>query len=167
VPQVQESYRPEPAPTPPRPPERTPTSPSGASGKTYYLELKGQNLPPQDLFDRGEQADRTGDCEASIRLLIDAAKRAPGLAERLARRYDPEGFEPTPCFPQAKPDSAMVWYQNAAEQGIPAAQRRYGELLLGEAASGPIYQDAVDWLRKAATAGDAAAAKRLETLGER
>ena len=151
----------------PKAPDRTPTSDSGPSGKALYLELKGKNLSPQDLFDRGEQADRTGDCEAAIRLLIDAAKRAPGLAERLARRYDPEGFEPTPCFPQAKPDSAIVWYQNAAEQDIPAAQRRYGELLLGEATSGPIYQDAVDWLRKAASAGDEAAARRLDALGER
>jgi TPR repeat protein len=108
-----------------------------------------------------------GDCDAAIRLLIDAAKRAPGLAEGLARRYDPEGFAPTPCFPQAKPDSAIVWYQSAAEQDIPAAQRRYGELLLGEATSGPIYRDAVDWLRKAASAGDEAAARRLDALGER
>lgn len=176
VPQVPGRHGPAPVPALPGATEGTPlgesTKPSDStstspSGKALYIDLKGKNLSPSDLFRRGEQADRTGDCEASIRLLIDAAKRAPALAERLARRYDPEGFEPTPCFPQPKPDSAIVWYQNAAEQDIPAAQRRYGELLIGEAASGPVYQDGVDWLRKAASAGDKAAARRLETLGER
>ncbi len=146
---------------------RTGTSASAAgTGKALYLDLKRRGLPAADLFARAEQAEQTGDCEAAIRLFIDAAKGDAGLAERLGRRYDPEGFQSSACFPAPKPDSALVWYQGAAEQAIPRAQRRYGELLLGEAAAGPIYQDALDWLRKAAAAGDDAAQRRLEALGE-
>ncbi len=144
-----------------------PARASTTTGKARFLELKAQNLSPETLFEHGAEADRAGDCEAAIRILIDAAKRDPGLAERLGQRYDPDGFQPSACFPEPKPDSAMVWYQNAAERDIPRAQRRYGELLLDEAASGPIYQDALDWLRKAAEAGDQAAAQRLQALGER
>jgi len=147
---------------------RTDTSASAAgAGKALYLDLKRRGLPAADLFARAEQAEQANDCEAAIRLFMDAAKGDAGLAERLGRRYDPEGFQPSPCFPEPKPDSALVWYQGAAEQAIPRAQRRYGELLLGEAAAGPIYQDALDWLHKAAAAGDDAAQQRLEALGER
>ncbi|WP_295580328.1 hypothetical protein [uncultured Lamprocystis sp.] len=144
----------------------TPATPAAGTGKALYLDLKRRSLPAADLFARAEQADQAGDCEAAIRLFMDAAKSDAALAERLGRRYDPEGFQPSPCFPEPKPDSALVWYQGAAEQSIPRAQRRYGELLLGEADVGPIYQDAVDWLRKAAAAGDATAQQRLDALGE-
>jgi len=143
-----------------------PSATAAGTGKALYLDLKRRGLPAADLFARAEQAEQTGDCEAAIRLFMDAAKSDAALAERLGRRYDPEGFQPSPCFPEPKPDSALVWYQGAAEQAIPKAQRRYGELLLGEANAGPIYQDALDWLRKAAAAGDATAQQRLDALGE-
>ena len=144
-----------------------PPSPSQPTGKALYLALKGQDLAPQDLFGLAERAAAGGDCEAAIRLFIEAARRDPGFTLPLARRYDPEEFRPTPCFAKPNPDSAQVWYQHGAEAGIPQAQRRYGELLLGEAGVGPVYQDAIAWLRKAAAAGDTAAADRLAALGER
>jgi TPR repeat protein len=129
--------------------------------------LKGQDLAPKDLVEQAERAAQGGDCEAAIRIYIEAARRDATLALQLGGRYDPSGFRPSPCFAEPKPDSALVWYLQAAEAGIPKAQRRYGELLLGEANSGPVYQDAVAWLRKASAAGDAAAADRLMALGER
>lgn len=144
-----------------------PPSPSHPTGKALYLALKGQDLTPQDLFGQAERAAAEGDCEAAIRIFVEAARRDPGLTVPLGRRFDPEEFRPTPCFIKPNPDSAQVWYQRGAEAGIPLAQRRYGELLLGEASVGPVYQDAIAWLRKAAAAGDAAAADRLAALGER
>ena len=151
-------------PTPPSPP---PPNQVPATGKALADELKRQNLPPAALFQRAAQADQSGDCAAAIRLLVEAANRDATLADGLARRYDAEAFQPSPCFAEPKPDSAMVWYERAAQAGIPHAQRRYGELLLGETSAGPVYRDAIGWLRKAAAAGDAAAASRLATLGER
>lgn len=152
---------------PPTPPAPPPPDQVTATGKALADDLKRQQLAPADLFQRAAQADQTGDCEAAIRLFIEAANRDTAFADGLARRYDAEGFQASPCFAEPKPDSAMVWYERAAQAGMPHAQRRYGELLLGETSAGPVYRDAVDWLRKAAAAGDAAAASRLATLGER
>lgn len=156
---------------------------AGATGKALYLELKGQDLTPSALYGHAERIAQTGDCEAAIRLFVAAAKADPTLAVQLGLRYDPTDFQASPCFAEPKPDSAQVWYQQAAEAGIPEAQRRYGELLLAEArkeaggqasthrlaagSSGPVYQDAIAWLRQASAAGDAAAADRLMALGER
>ncbi|WP_295447095.1 hypothetical protein [uncultured Thiodictyon sp.] len=144
------------------PPDQMP-----ATGKALADDLKRQQLAPADLFQRAAQADQAGDCEAAIRLFIEAASRDAAFADGLARRYDSVDPQPSPCFAEPKPDSAMVWYERAAQAGIPHAQRRYGELLLGETNVGPVYRDAIDWLRKAAAAGDAAAASRLAGLGER
>ncbi|HYN78881.1 MAG TPA: hypothetical protein VES73_13955 [Lamprocystis sp. (in: g-proteobacteria)] len=147
------------------PPTVGPT-PVEVTGKALYRDLKRQGLPAADLLDQAERADQAGDCEAAIRLYIDAAQADARVAERLGRRYDPEGFRPAGCFVEPKPDSALVWYQSAAERNIPQAQRRYGELLLGEADGGPVYQEALDWLRKAAAAGDELAQRRLAALAE-
>ena len=137
-----------------------------ATGKALYLDLKRQGLTAADLLDRAERADQAGDCEAAIRLYLDAARADAQVADRLARRYDPDGFRASTCFVEPRPDSALVWYQSAAERNIPRAQRRYAELLLGEAAAGPVRQEAIDWLRRAAAAGDEAAQRRLATLAE-
>ena len=153
--------------TGPTPAEVAHATTGTATGKALYLELKRQGLPAADLLDRAERADQAGDCEAAIRLYIDAARADAQVADRLARRYDPDGFRASSCFVEPTPDSALVWYQSAAERNIPRAQRRYGELLLGEAAAGPVRQEAIDWLRRAAAAGDEAAQRRLTTLGER
>ena len=153
--------------TQPGPPGPPPPAQVPATGKALTDELKRQNLPPAALFQRATQADHSGDCAAAIRLFIEAANRDATLADGLARRYDAEAFQPSPCFAEPKADSAMVWYERAARAGIPHAQRRYGELLLGETSAGPVYRDAIDWLRKAAATGDAAAASRLTALGER
>ncbi|WP_295388872.1 hypothetical protein [uncultured Thiodictyon sp.] len=151
-------------PIPPGPP---PPAPAPATGKALADELKRQNLPPAALFQRATLADQSGDCAAAIRLFVEAANRDATLADGLARRYDGAAFQPSPCFAEPKADSAMVWYERAARAGIPHAQRRYGELLLDETSAGPVYRDAIEWLRKAAAAGDAAAASRLAALGER
>jgi TPR repeat protein len=155
------------APVPP-PTRPTPGPSAGALvGKALFLELKGQDLAPADLFGHAERVAQAGDCEAAIGLFIDAAKRDATLARRLGQRYDPADFQPRPCFAGPNPDSAQVWYQRAAEGGIPAAQRRYAQLLLAEADAGPVYQDAIAWLRKAAAAGDTQAADQLAALQQR
>jgi len=136
-------------------------------GKALFLELKGQDLAPADLFGHAERVAQAGDCEAAIGLFTDAAKRDAMLAGRLGQRYDPADFQPRPCFAGPNPDSAQVWYQRAAEGGIPAAQRRYAQLLLAEADAGPVFQDAIAWLRKAAAAGDTQAADQLAALQQR
>ena len=153
--------------TAPPGPATVTTQPAGTSGRALAAALKAQGLPPTELFREAETAERAADCEAAIRLFIESAKADAALADRLAKRYDPDGFAPSPCFPEPRPDSAVRWYQPAAEAGIPRAQRRFGELLLAEDNTGPVYRDALDWLRKAAAAGDQAAARRLAALGER
>ena len=154
---------------PPARPARPTAGPSAGAtvGKALFLELKGQDLPPADLFGHAERVALAGDCEAAIGLFIDAAKRDPTLARRLGQRYDPADFQPSPCFAGPNPDSAQVWYQRAAEGGVPEAQRRYAQLLLTEADAGPVYQDAIAWLRKAAAAGDTQAADQLAALQQR
>ena len=150
-------------------PARPTAGPSAGAtvGKALFLELKGQDLPPAELFGHAERVAQAGDCEAAIGLFTDAAKRDATLARRLGQRYDPGDFQPRPCFAGPNPDSAQVWYQRAAEGGIPAAQRRYAQLLLAEADAGPVYQDAIAWLRKAAAAGDTQAADQLAALQQR
>lgn len=144
-----------------------PVPAGGPTGKALYLALKGRNLAPADLFEQAERIAQGGDCEAAIRLFVDAAKSDPRLAERLAHWYDPQGFQPAPCVAAPQTDSALVWYLRAAEDGSAPAQRRYGELLLDETSAGPVHRDAIVWLRKAAAAGDRLAADRLAALGER
>ncbi len=152
---------------PPPGPAAVTTQPAVTSGRALAAALKARGLRPPELFREAETAEQAKDCEAAIRLFIESAKADAALADRLARRYDPDGFAPSPCFPEPKPDSAVRWYQPAAEAGIPRAQRRFGELLLAEDNTGPVYRDALDWLRKAAAAGDQTAAGRLAALGER
>ena len=150
-------------PTPSTTPASLTTDPTG---KALYLRLRDQHLSPTALFEQGERASLAGDCEAAIRLFVEAARRDADLAVRLGGRYDPAGFRPTPCFTEPKPDSVQGWFQQAAEAGNAEAQRRYGEMLLAEANAGPVHEDAIAWLRKAAAAGDATAADRLMALGE-
>lgn len=66
----------------------------------------------------------------------------------------------------ANPTKAMLWCRRAAKQGLPAAQRLLGELYLeGE---GVMQDDAmgVQWIAKAAEAGDRRAAEQLERLAD-
>lgn len=119
------------------------------------------------VFARAEAAEQDGDCAAAFALYSEAANRDPGLAARLARRYDPLTHTPGPCIAQPDAPYAIVYYQDAAEAGDTTAQRRIGRLMAEREPSGPTHQAGLDWLRRAAQAGDTEAAGDLEQLGER
>jgi TPR repeat protein len=110
-----------------------------------------------------EDAADDGDCDAATLLYLHAAKRV-ATAATVARRYDSEGFEPSPCIDAPAEDRALNAYRVAADAGDASAQRRLGELLLAAYAAGPIHEEGLDWLRQAAAGGDAAAASRLREL---
>ena len=85
----------------------------------------------------------------------------------ITKRYDPDDFQASPCIGAPNRESAQVWYEDAARAGDTAAQRRLGQLLVEQAASGIIYEEGRDWLRKAAAAGDGAARQTLDRLEQR
>ncbi len=116
------------------------------------------------VFARAEQAEEAGDCPAAYALYSEAANKDPGLAARLARRYDPLTHTAGPCI--AAPDApyATVYYADAAEAGDVAVQRRLGQLMVERESSGPTREAGVAWLRRAAEAGDEDAKRALDGL---
>lgn len=119
------------------------------------------------IFARAEQAEKEGDCPAAYALYSGAANKDPALAARLARRYDPQTHTPGPCIGAPDIPYAIVYYNDAAEAGDLAVQRRLGQLMVEREPSGPTRQVGLQWLRKATEAGDAEARQLLEKLADR
>ena len=119
------------------------------------------------IFARAEQAEKDGDCPAAYALYSGAANQDPASAARLARRYDPQTHTPGPCIGAPDIPYAIVYYNDAAEAGDVAVQRRLGQLMVEREPSGPTRQVGLQWLRKATEAGDAEARQLLEKLADR
>ncbi len=134
----------EPEPEPKQEPEQT--------GLLLARKFLAGNPAAEAVFARAVQAEQAGDCPAAYALYSDAANKDPGLAARLARRYDPLTHTAGPCI--AAPDApyAIVYYADAAEKGDVAVQRRLGQLMVERETSGPTREAGVAWLRKAAEA---------------
>jgi hypothetical protein len=129
--------------------------------------LRGDLPPtPQSMLAKAIEWEQDGDCEASLIVLNAAAAMDVEASKALAERYDPASFRGDGCIAAADADTAAYWYEQPAEQGDQAAQSRLGLLLTERNQSGPLYERGVDYLRKAAQAGDPAAAERLGKLGE-
>jgi hypothetical protein len=136
--------------------------------KAYIADLLARKPEPPVLYQEAEEAEADGDCEAALLFYRAAAKGDAGLAGQLGRKYDPEGFIPSRCISQASSISAEEWYMLADAAGDAYAQRRVGELLLGDGDLPVVVRkQALNWLRKAAGNGDEIAAQRLQALGER
>ena len=157
-----------PAPGPPAPAERTsPTpAPPAAKGLARARELLATGPSPQSMYQHARQWDQAGDCEAAVPLYARAAGADPAVAAEVAHHYDPEGFKPSPCIEEPDEGNAALWYEDAARAGDPKAQGRLGAILTARAASGPIHDDGIEWLRKAAEAGNARAKQQLSDLGQ-
>jgi hypothetical protein len=147
------------APEPPAPEEYpsisaspSPTPPP-AKGLARLRELLATGPTPQAMYEQAQKWDQAGDCAAAVPLYARAAGADPAVAAEVARLYDPEGFAPTPCISKPDEANAALWYEDAAHAGDPKAQARLGEILTAGATSGPVYEDGVEWLRKAASAG--------------
>ena len=86
-------------------------------------------------------------------------------AAAIARMYDPATFDPKRSpLPKADAETAVYWYEAPAGAGDAVAQRRLGALMLERNPDGPQRDKALDWLGKAAAAGDAEAAALLKKV---
>jgi len=76
--------------------------------------------------------------------------------------YDPAYFsKDTSPLPNADPETAAYWYEGPAKDGNVVAQRNLGRVMMEQSPSGFLRDRAVQWLEKAANAGDAEAADLL------
>jgi hypothetical protein len=168
-------------PTPDLPPARVDAPESEQSGETpppsepeptlTGIALASRFLAdgpiPAAIFERAEQLEQAGDCPAAYALYSEAANADPTFAARLARRYDPLTHRPGTCITAPDIPYAIVYYSDAAEAGDIEIQRRLGQLMAEHEPSGPTHEAGLAWLRKAAAAGDEAAAEAVERFGGR
>jgi len=110
--------------------------------------------------------EQAGDCDAAMVLYNRAAQSDPKLASSLARRFDPQGFGARGCIESPDATAASLWYRAAAEAGDTAAQRRLGAMLIERETSGPLFEDGIRWLRRAAQGGDRESKDILAKLGQ-
>jgi len=146
---------PEPEPTPP--PASTSTPLGGRAGVQTYLQ--DEPAPsPQAMFEKAQEQEQLQDCEAAMLLYGFAANADPDLALALAQRYDPDMSQTSGCIGTSDPETAAYWYENPAKAGNTVAQRQLGKILTADPnATAAIYEYGLDWLQKAAAAGDAEA----------
>lgn len=116
-----------------------------------FLETKPTPGAIQSEAERQEQA---GDCDAAMVLYNRAAQTEPRLASAFAGLLDPQGFDRRGCIEAPDKTAATLWYRAAAEADDTSAMRRLGQLLIERETSGPLFEDGVRWLRRAAHAGD-------------
>ncbi len=123
-----------------------------------YLE---RTPPAADARAKGDELAKGGKLDGALLVYRYAAEKGDGgAALALARMYDPATFSPqTSPLPGPNADTAKRWYEAAAGAGSVPAQRRLGTLLKD---SDP--PKALEWLKKAAAAGDAEAATLAAAL---
>jgi hypothetical protein len=166
-------------PTPDRPPAQVDEPVSAQTGETtpppesdpaltgiaLARRFLADGPTPAAIFERAEQLEQSGDCPAAYALYSEAANADPAFAASLARRYDPLTHRTGTCIAAPDIPYAIVYYSDAAEAGDTEVQRRLGQLMAEHEASGPTHEAGLAWLRKAAAAGDAEAARAIESLG--
>ena len=134
------------------------------TGVAFVRRFLAYAPTPEAIFARGAESERAGDCDAALLLFNTAADRDPSRAAELARRFDPQGFEPDRCIDQPDAPYAIIFYGDAAAAGMVGAQRRLGQLLTAREPSGPTFEEGMEWLRRAAEAGDEQARASLADL---
>ena len=144
------------APVSARPPESV--------GVEFVRAFLATSPDPAAIFEQGGRSEQAHDCDAALLLFNTAANRDTAMAAALARRYDPRGFEPGSCITAPDAAYAIIFYADAADAGDPVAQSRLGQLMTAREPSGPTFEEGMDWLRRAAQAGDEQARIRLEQL---
>lgn len=149
----------------PSEPLSVPETEQPVTGIALALRFLAEGPTPQVIYTRAEQLESAGDCPAAYALYSEAANTDAALAARLARRYDPLTHSAGPCIAAPDIPYAIVYFSDAAEAGDPEVQRRLGQLMAERESSGPTREAGLNWLRKAAAAGDAEAMRLLQTLG--
>ncbi len=86
------------------------------------------------------------------------------VALEYARRFDPVFHEATACIAEADEETAAYWYEGPARVEDVLAMRRLGQILASRGEADFEYGRGVEYLEKAAAAGDADAQEALEEL---
>jgi len=147
--------------------QTTNPAPPPLTGVAFAREFLADHPAPNAIFTQAGKAEQAGDCDAALVLFNTAANQDPAQATRLAARYDPQGFQAGPCIDQPDAPYAIIFYSDAAATGAIDAQRRLGQLLTARESSGPTFEEGMEWLRKAAAAGDPKARASLDQLEQR
>ncbi len=143
------------------------TTASGLKGRALAQSYLGQETRPSavEMYSQAGEWEQADDCTAAMIVYQYAAQADPAVAVEYARRFDPDSFSDGGCIRAADADTASYWYERPAEQGDVAAQRQLGKLLVRGNSSGILYERGLNWLKRAAKAGDDEATALLGELG--
>ncbi len=153
------------------PPVAAPAPPTAAAPVTLESladvnrYLQGSPAPAESLRE-GQGLLQRGKPDLAMLLFQHAARgNEPEAAVAMARMYDPETWTAaTSALPKPDAETAAYWYEPAARAGKAVAQRRLGQILVELNFSPSQRSQGVDWLKRAAEAGDADARRILEGL---
>jgi len=136
--------------TPPEQPQGFLPSPdTSLTGRAFAVDFLAEGPSGDAVFAAAEARAEAGDCDAALILYARAADADPTVSTAVAQLYDPASFAQGGCIDEANEEMALEHYRVAAEAGVPAAMRRAGEILIGRAESGPVYDEGRDWLQRA------------------
>jgi len=129
-----------------------PSPESALTGLQFVVEYLTDEPSAAAMLAEAESRSEAGDCDAALLLYARAAEHDPALSLPVARLFDSETYADGGCIDAANEATALEYYRSAAEAGLPAAMRRAGEILTARATSGPLHEEGVEWLRRAASA---------------
>lgn len=109
-------------------PEPEPTvgekaEPGFENSKLSDLQVLQQFMETQPttetILEKAEEWSQTKRCEAMLRLLVHSGHKSEDarIALTYAKLYDPNLFQAGNCIDEADKDTAIYWYQKAAETG--------------------------------------------------
>jgi hypothetical protein len=144
-----------------------PEEPVSLAGRALAQAFLNRDPRPeaQAMLAQAGDWQQAGDCEAAMIVYANAARVDAEAALYLAQRYDPERFLEDSCVGGPDAATAAYWYERPAREGNPVARRRLGQILTRQYASGPLFEQGLGWLEKAAAAGDKEAKAALAQLG--
>lgn len=148
--------------TPALPPAAAPAAPNLAT-RDIVRDFLATNPTPEATLAKAQELAGESRLDGAMLLYRNAAgKGNPDAAMALAQLYDPAYFsKDTSPLPNADPETAAYWYEGPAKDGNAAAQRNLGRVMLEQNPTGFLRDRAIQWLEKAASAGDAEAAELL------
>jgi len=127
----------------------SPSPESALTGVRFVVDYLDGDPSAQAMFAEAEARSGVGDCDAALLLYAQAAQADTALALPVARLLDPATYVEGGCIDAANEETALEYYRSAAESGSLEAMRRAGEIMTARAASGPLHEEGVDWLRRA------------------
>ena len=139
-------------------------APSGFDGLEAVKAFLQKNPSAADA--RATAAKLQEENKADFALLIyqHAARQGDAAsAKALAEMYDPDTWtkEKSP-IPAADAETAAYWYEPAAKAGDVGAMRQLGKIMMKLSPTGSQNDKGLEWLKKAADAGDLDAKKLIE-----